>query len=119
MAAMVTQLARLSEAVNHSVGYAIPLAFVGELTVEFSDSGIGYAGRKVMVTHHPFYVQVLYTDAAHLVFVSQPMCEFMQEVTPSMFDFRVNTGYAQLRLLVIGRSFLLAGKRTLQTGQPQ
>ena len=87
MAADIAQLARWGESVNHSVGYAIPLAFVRELAVELSESGIGYAVRKVMVLHHPLYVQILHTDATHLVLVSQSVCEFVQEVASAVSDF--------------------------------
>lgn len=112
----VTAFARREEAVNQLQFLPVPFAFVGDHMAELRERRVREAASQAVVSHHSSHVQVFHAD--HVESSHQTGRYFMQMVTPSVCDVRLNFRDSQASFLASFASFLPSGQYSLSTSHP-
>lgn len=70
-----------------------------------------------MVALHPFHIQILHADGAHLAVMRERIGDFVKIIFPLVGDMFLQTGYTNTSFIPVGRTFLFAAQPLLQYGK--
>ena len=99
MLAIMTRFTGRVPTINFDESSSVPLAFIGELTDEFSPSHITHCFRQAVIFNHVLDCQTLYAN--HLVFVDDARREFVLVVSSSVRDTSMHTSYFETGLVSV------------------
>ena len=94
--------------------HTIPTAFVFKQGEEHPERCISYSLRQMVVTLHPFHVQILHAYSAHLAVVRECMGDFVKVILAAVGNVFLQPGYTDACLVAVGRTFLFATQPLLQ-----
>ncbi|AFY77174.1 hypothetical protein Ple7327_1824 [Pleurocapsa sp. PCC 7327] len=109
--AVPTPFTRWEKAVNLYQFSTIPLAFIFELSNQFTPPRITNAACKRTVFNHIGHSQIL--NRNHLVFAYQLSCQLMQKILSRISNFSLNSSHSNSCFLSILRTFLSSRKSLL------
>jgi hypothetical protein len=109
--AMSASFTRWKPSVNFYQFTTVPLAFVFELSNQFTPSCIVNATGKGTVLNHIPYSQVL--NRYYLVFAYQLSRQFVQKINSCIFNLSLNLSYGESSFLSIFRTFYSPRKSLL------
>ena len=117
MTAYAASFRAWGEAVYLYQVHAVPSALVFEHREEHPEGCVSDCLCKTVVALHPFHIQILHTDGAHLAVVRERMGYLVKAVFPLVGDMFLQTGYPDACLIAVCRAFLLPALTLLQHGK--